>query len=144
MVRHSLIVVLMQCALSVIAVQCVCRLHADWVVVPFLCGRVFCHRVLFKELRWVPSWNRASMVFTSRRRVAFKSNSVVRGTTSSVVFFLQVFSPRFCGMFFKLLFQCFSCKTFLSCCTTRAMAIGVTERNRRCEHLIVGVGVKSV
>ena len=91
-----------------------------------------------------PSWNGASMVFTSHRRVAFKSNSVVRGTTSPVGGFVQVFRPRFCGMFSNYFSTASRAKTFLSCCTTRAMAIGVTERNRRCVHLIVGVGVKSV
>ena len=44
----------------------------------------------------MPSCNGASMVFITRRRVAFKSDAVLRGTVS---FLLQVISPRFCGMF---------------------------------------------
>ena len=52
------------------------------VVILFPCKRLFCVRVLCKELRWVPSWTGASIVVTIRCRVAFKSNAVVRGTKS--------------------------------------------------------------
>ena len=93
MVRHSLIVVLMQCALSVIAGKVCVSVARRVGCSNFSYGRVFCDRVLCKELRWVPSWSGASMVFTSRRRVAFKSNSVVRGTTSPVGFCCK-FSAR--------------------------------------------------
>ena len=140
-VRLSVRVVFMQCAMSVIAVQGVCRLHIEWVVVPISCERVFCDRVLRKELRWVPSCNGASMVFITRRRVAFKSDAVVRGT---VGFLLQVISPRFCGMFSNYFPSVSREKTLLSCCTTRSMAKGVTERIRKYVYLILGVGANSV
>ena len=94
----------------------------------FSCERVFCDRVLRKELRWVPSCNGASMVFITRRRVAFKSDAVVRGT---VGFLLQVISPRVCGMFSNYFPSVSREKTLLSCCTTRSMAKGVTERSRK-------------
>ena len=104
MVRHSLIVVLVQCALSVIAVQGACVSIARRVgCSSFSCGRALCDRVLCKELRSVPSWSGASMVFTSRRRVAFKSNSVVRGTTSPVGFCCKC-SARVSAVCFQITF----------------------------------------
>ena len=80
------------------------------VVILFPCKRLFCVRVLCKELRWVPSWTGASIVVTIRCRVAFKSNAVVRGTKSPRGFCACV-PPAFLGYVFKLLFQCFSCNT---------------------------------
>ena len=76
----------------------------------------------------MPSCNGASMVFITRRRVAFKSDASLRGTVS---FLLQVISPRFCGMFSNYFPSVSREKTLLSCCTTRSMAKGVTERTRK-------------
>ena len=143
MVRHSLIVVLVQCSLSVIVVQGVCRLHAGWVVVPFRAGEYSVIGCCVKSCGGcrcgtVRAW-------CSPLAVGLRS-SLIRlcGARRRQWVFVASVPPAFLRYVFKLLFQCFSCKAFLSCCTTRAMAIGVTERNRRCVHLIVGVGVKTV
>ena len=69
-------------------------------------------------------------MFTSRRRVAFKSNAVVRCTRSPAGFCCKC-SARVSAVCFQVTFPVLPVQIFLSCCTTRAKAMGVTERSRR-------------
>ena len=131
------------CIVSNRGARCVCRLHAEWVVVPFRAGEYY---VIGCRVKSCGGCRRGTVrAWCALLAVGLRS-SLIRlcGARRHQWVFVASVQPAFLRYVFKLFFQCFSRKTFLSCCTTRAMAIGVTERNRRCVYLIVGAGVKSV
>ena len=131
------------CIVCYCGAKCVCRLHVEWVVVPFRAGEYY---VIGCRVKSCGGYRCGTVrAWCSPLAVGLRS-SLIRlcGARRHQWVFVASVQPAFLRYVFKLLFQCFSCKTFLSCCTTRAMAIGVTERNRRCVHLVLGVGVKSV
>ena len=121
------------CIVCYCGARCVCRLHAEWVVVTFRTGE---YSVIGCCVKSCGGCRRGAVrAWCSPLAVGLRS-SLIRlcGARRHQWVFVASFQPAFLRYDFKLLFQCFSCKTFLSCCTTRAMAIGVTERNRRCVH----------
>ena len=84
----------------------------------------------------MPSWSGASIVVTIRCRVAFKSNAVVRGTTSPVGVLCQC-SARVSAECFQITFS-----VLLEQHTPWRLV--AQSGTRRCANLFVDVGVNSV
>ena len=78
----------------------------------------------------------ASMVFTSRRRVAFKSNAVVRGTTSPV--------GVLCKCSARVSAECFQITFSMLLQQHTPWRLVAQSGTRWCANLFVDVGVKSV
>ena len=114
--------------MSAITVQGVCRLHVEWVVVPFRAREYSVFGYCVNSCGGC----RHAMVraWCSSLAVGLHS-SLMRFCGAQWVFLLQVISPRFCGMFSNYFPSVSREKTLLSRCTTRSMAKGVTERIRK-------------
>ena len=109
---------------------CVCRLHLEWVVVPFHARK---YSVFGYCVNSCGGCRHGTVrTWCSPLAVGLRS-SLMRlcGARGHQRVFVASVQPAFLRYVFKLLFQCFSRRTFLSCCTTRAKAMGVTERSRR-------------
>ena len=84
----------------------------------------------------MPSWNCASIVVNIRFRVAFKSNAVVRGTTSPV--------GVLCKCSARVSAECFQITFSVLLLQHTPWRLVVQSGTRWCANLFVDVGVKSV